>query len=474
MVKEMSASNTITKTVWQYSKTLPEDTMEFLKGIALDYSKVKNYTYNRYSGIKSLGRLTPVFDIMSEVRHSGIRTRLGLPSAYFDPAIIEAVADIKGMWGMLKNKIGTLITANENLSDEDRVYLRTVLKLDKIYAAVLCRENYEMPKKAEGLDLDVERLNNLLRRLTRKHLAKPETGSMDCFSIAPAAMIYEPRNSINILNNKGEIELRNGVRCFDYQKIWTTILESEPVFGYKTYFCGVSGYDDTPRRGRSGEVMIHNSPETFQMNLKKLVEKSIRYGNEYLFINAWNEWGEGMYLEPDKQEGYRYLEAVKNAVNNASMTSRMCNTAADYSETVKKEISQLSYNAKKFKCLFEIIDKWLFLEQDGYIDFSGFLNSEGVNRVAIYGMASLGRHLLLQLQKEKFAVAFGIDRYVGQHGDDFMIYRLEDKFPQTDAIIITSYDTVAITEALRGKYDGKIYTLEEMIDSMIKRNIQNE
>lgn len=190
MVKEMSASNTITKTVWQYSKTLPEDTMEFLKGIASDYSKIKNYTYKRYSGIKSLGRLTPVFDIMSEVRHSGIRTSLGLPSAYFDPAIIEAVADIKGMWGMLKNKIGTLITANENLNDEDRVYLRTVLKLDKIYAAVLCRENYEMPKKAEGLDIDVERLNNLLRRLTRKHLAKPETGSMDCFSIAPSGYAY--------------------------------------------------------------------------------------------------------------------------------------------------------------------------------------------------------------------------------------------------------------------------------------------
>lgn len=190
MVKEMSASNTITKTVWQYSETLPKDTMEFLKGIALDYSKIKNYTYKRYSGIKSLGRLTPVFDIMSEVRHSGIRTQLGLPSAYFDPAIIEAVADIKGMWGMLKNKIGTLITANETLSDEDRIYLRTVLKLDKIYAAVLCHENYEMPKKAEGLDIDAERLNNLLRRLTRKHLAKPKTGSTDCFSIAPSGYAY--------------------------------------------------------------------------------------------------------------------------------------------------------------------------------------------------------------------------------------------------------------------------------------------
>lgn len=186
----MSTGNTITKTVWQYSEILPESTIEFLRGIASDYSKVKNYTYKRYSGIKSLGRLTPVFDVMSEVRHSGIRSQLGLPSAYFDPAIIEAVADIKGMWGMLKNRIGTLIAANENLSEEDRIYLRTVLKLDKIYAAVLCHENYEMPKKAQGLDIDVKRLNNLLCRLTRKYLTGPKTDNSDCFSIAPSGYTY--------------------------------------------------------------------------------------------------------------------------------------------------------------------------------------------------------------------------------------------------------------------------------------------
>ncbi len=186
----MSASSSITKTVWQYSEILPENTMTFLRGIALDYNKIKNYTFTRYSGIKSLGRLTPAFDIMSEVRRSGIRTQLGLPSAYFDPAIVEAVADIKSTWGMLKNRIGALIAANENLSDEDRIYLRTVLKLDKIYAAVLCHKNYEMPKKAAGLDIDVERLNNLLRRLTRKHMTRPKTGSKDCFSIAPSGYAY--------------------------------------------------------------------------------------------------------------------------------------------------------------------------------------------------------------------------------------------------------------------------------------------
>ena len=126
---------TLTKTIWQYSEPLPEETMAFLRGIALDYNKVKNHTYKRYAGIKSLGRLTPAYDIMGEMRHSGIRTQLGLPSAYFDPAIIDAVADIKGMWGMLKKKIGILITANENLSSEDRMYLRTILRLDKVYAA---------------------------------------------------------------------------------------------------------------------------------------------------------------------------------------------------------------------------------------------------------------------------------------------------------------------------------------------------
>lgn len=281
-----------------------------------------------------------------------------------------------------------------------------------------------------------------------------------------AALIYEPRNSINILNNLGKVEIKNGVRCFGYQETWETLLESEPFFGYKTYFCGISGYDDTPRRGQSGESLIHVSAGIFRSNLVKLLQKSVRHGNEYLFINAWNEWGEGMYLEPDEEEGYAYLEAIRDAAREAEMVADETE-AVDDMEAVKKEISALNYQSNKFKDLFQILDKWLFLEQEGKVDFASFLEAEKIGSVAIYGMAALGKHLLLQLRKERLEAAFGIDRYVGQFGEGFKVYRPEENWPSVDAIIITAYDTVSISEQLRCCHKGRIFTLDSILDVMM-------
>lgn len=182
--------NSITKTVRQQTRPLPEETMEFLRGIARDYAKVKAAVYERYSGIRSLSGLAAVYDIQTTMRHCGLREQLNLPSVYYELAVRDAVADIRGMWGMVKNRIRTCISANENLSADDRMYLRTVLKLDLFYASVLEGGKHPMPEKTAGLELDVKRLDNLLRRLTRRFLAKPAAGQADSFCVTPAGYSY--------------------------------------------------------------------------------------------------------------------------------------------------------------------------------------------------------------------------------------------------------------------------------------------
>ena len=69
----MQKKDRLTKITWQYTEPLPEETMDFLKGIAGDYAKVKINVYERYSGIASLGRLASLFDIMTQMRHCGLR-----------------------------------------------------------------------------------------------------------------------------------------------------------------------------------------------------------------------------------------------------------------------------------------------------------------------------------------------------------------------------------------------------------------
>ena len=73
----------------------------------------------------------------------------------------------------------------------------------------------------------------------------------------------------------------------------------------------IARWDNTPRRGSKGLVYTGASAEKFGTALCKLNEKIT--DDRFIFINAWNEWGEGAMLEPDKAEGYAYLEGVRGA-----------------------------------------------------------------------------------------------------------------------------------------------------------------
>lgn len=51
-----------------------------------------------------------------------------------------------------------------------------------------------------------------------------------------------------------------------------------------------------------------------QIETKRYFEQIETYHEDMIFMYAWNEWAEGGYLEPDEDDKYGYLEAIKRAL----------------------------------------------------------------------------------------------------------------------------------------------------------------
>jgi glycosyltransferase involved in cell wall biosynthesis len=80
----------------------------------------------------------------------------------------------------------------------------------------------------------------------------------------------------------------------------------------------VPSWDNDARRQGKGLVIQGSTPAKYEAWLGALVEKALRepfFGEPIVCINAWNEWCEGAYLEPDLHFGSAYLNATGRAVS---------------------------------------------------------------------------------------------------------------------------------------------------------------
>ena len=101
----------------------------------------------------------------------------------------------------------------------------------------------------------------------------------------------------------------------DYKSFWKSLLckKIDKINNY--YYSAVVDWDSTPRKGKRAWFMKGATPELFETYLKIEYELSIKQNKPFIFIFAWNEWGEGAYLEPDNRNGYAHLEAIKRITN---------------------------------------------------------------------------------------------------------------------------------------------------------------
>jgi len=116
-----------------------------------------------------------------------------------------------------------------------------------------------------------------------------------------------------------------------YLQVWNRMEEQYDI----PYFPNLTmGWDNTPRTLQSdiweplpestfSNCIGGNTPEAFQEALEIYRKRlSQRAGPNLFSINAWNEWTEGSYLEPDKVTGMGYLEAIAKVFGASANTSR--------------------------------------------------------------------------------------------------------------------------------------------------------
>lgn len=123
-------------------------------------------------------------------------------------------------------------------------------------------------------------------------------------------------NQYLFYRSKKEISARTDkIEFYDYDKEYNKILEDAKKSDKNTWLSGFVGFDDTPRRGIHGRIIKNGSPQKFYEWFSKLVEISQSQNKPYIFVTAWNEWGEGAYLEPDSVNKFAYLEQIKRIVD---------------------------------------------------------------------------------------------------------------------------------------------------------------
>ena len=105
------------------------------------------------------------------------------------------------------------------------------------------------------------------------------------------------------------------IHRYDYERIMKKyyIEEEKQENIYPTI---IPRLDKTPRVGRGARIWSGCTPEKFERTVKRVMEMIKDKDDEHkiVFLQSWNEWGEGNYMEPDDKFGHGFMEALKNAV----------------------------------------------------------------------------------------------------------------------------------------------------------------
>ena len=156
------------------------------------------------------------------------------------------------------------------------------------------------------------------------HIVETMNGKQNypCSVKTKAVVEFEPSLTLGMRDNflswainKFKMLYRSGLYRMNYTEVVNRSVKRKIKYNKDVYLGCFPGWDNTPRKKNRGVVFTGESPAAFRRYLEKQVSK-LENQKGYIFINAWNEWAEGAYLEPDTHNEYAYLNAIKHVMQN--------------------------------------------------------------------------------------------------------------------------------------------------------------
>lgn len=107
---------------------------------------------------------------------------------------------------------------------------------------------------------------------------------------------------------------------YDYQEL-VEVMEEDVKSPFPLFRAVFPSWDNEARKPGRGDSFTNSTPSAYAKWLTKASRYALKNpieNNSLVFINAWNEWGEGAHLEPDRRFGYAYLDSTAKVLNSFS------------------------------------------------------------------------------------------------------------------------------------------------------------
>lgn len=137
-----------------------------------------------------------------------------------------------------------------------------------------------------------------------------------------ASVEFYPNNHKNLIEHKLDGKIINSQFKSIVFDMEDAVMNKKfmPEVSYPMYKTVFPYWDNSARKAFQGGWVFQTTPKLYKKWLSDAInwtKQNHSESEQFVFINAWNEWAEGAHLEPDRKYGYAFLQATKEALEES-------------------------------------------------------------------------------------------------------------------------------------------------------------